>query len=62
VPEASHMRFIRPLTGVTRTDRLSYEEIRNRLKTRNIVKDVQNHGLNWKQHVDRMGENRFPKK
>jgi hypothetical protein len=55
------MRFLRPLIGVTRSDRLS-NEIRNRLKTTNIVNDIQSYQLNWKQHVDRMGENRFPKK
>jgi hypothetical protein len=56
------MRFLRPLIGVTRRDRISNEEIRNRLKTTNIVNDIQSYQLNWKQHVDRMGENRFPKR
>jgi hypothetical protein len=60
--EVSHMRFLRPIIGVTRRDRLSNEEIRNRLKTTNIVNDIQSYQLNWKQRVDRMGENRFPKK
>jgi hypothetical protein len=55
--KASHMRFLRPLIGVTRRHRLTSEEIRNRLKTTNIVNDVQSYQLNWKQHVDRMGEN-----
>jgi hypothetical protein len=44
-PEASHMRFLRPLTGVTRGDRLSNEEIRNRLKTTNVVNDIQSYQL-----------------
>jgi hypothetical protein len=26
------------------------------------VKDIQNYRLNWKQHVDRIRENRLPKK
>jgi hypothetical protein len=56
------MRFLRPLIGVTRRERLSNEEIRNRLKITNIVNDIQSCQLNLKQHVDRMGENRFPKK
>jgi hypothetical protein len=56
------MRFLRPLIGVTRRDRLSNEEIRNRLKTMNVVNDIQSYQLNWKQHVDRMRENRFLKK
>jgi hypothetical protein len=55
------MRFLRPIIGVTRRDRLADEEIRNQLKITNIVNDIQSYQLNWK-HVDRMGENRFPKK
>jgi hypothetical protein len=54
--DASHMRFFRPLVGVTRRDRLLNEEIRNRLKTINIVNDIRSYQLNWKQHVDRMGK------
>jgi hypothetical protein len=56
------MRFLTTLIGVTQRERLSNEEIRNRLKITNIVNDKQSYQLNWKQHVDRMGENRFPKK
>jgi hypothetical protein len=56
------MRFLSPLIGVTRRDGLSNEEIRNRLKTATIVNDTHSYQLNWKQHVDRMGENRFPEK
>jgi hypothetical protein len=56
------MRFLRPLIGVTERNRLSNEEIRNRLKATNIVNDIQSYQLNWKHHVDRMGENRFSKR
>jgi hypothetical protein len=59
--EASHIRFIRPLIGVSRRDRLSNEEIRNRLKTTNVANHIQSYQLNWKQHVDRTGEKRFTK-
>jgi hypothetical protein len=58
--ETSHMRFLRPIIGVTRRDRLTNEAIRNRLKTKDIVNDIQSYKLNWK-HVDRMKENLFPK-
>jgi hypothetical protein len=60
--EASHMRFLRPITGVNGRDRLTNEKIRNRLRTTNIVNDIQSYQLNWKQHFDRVGENIFPKK
>jgi hypothetical protein len=41
---------------------MNIREIRNRLKTTHIVNGIQSYQLNWKQHVDRMVENRFPKK
>jgi hypothetical protein len=56
------MRSLRPIIGVTRRDRLTNEEIRNRLNTTNIVNGIKSNKLNWKQHVDRMGENRCLKK
>jgi hypothetical protein len=38
------------------------KRIRYRLKPTNVVNDIQSYQLNWKQLVDRMGENIFPKK
>jgi hypothetical protein len=56
------MRLCTPLIEVTLRGKLSNEEMRNRLKTTNIVKGIQSLQLNWKQHVENIGENRFPKK
>jgi hypothetical protein len=41
--EASRMRFIRPIIGVTGRDTLTNEEIKNRLETTNIVNDIQSY-------------------
>jgi hypothetical protein len=60
--EASHMRFLRLLIGFTRRDRLSNEEMRKRLKTVNIVKDVQNCNHVGNNMLIGWGENRSPKK
>jgi hypothetical protein len=42
---ASSVRFPGPLTETARRKRLSNEDMRNRLKETDIVKDIQNHQL-----------------
>ena len=56
------MRFPRSLSSVTLRDRIKSDEIRNKWNVEEIIDDIQNYQLKWKQHVLRMPENRLPRK
>jgi len=55
------MRFLRSLLGYTKLDRQRNVDIRERLKVQSIVEEIQTYQKNWKEHVERMQDGRFPK-
>jgi hypothetical protein len=55
------MTFLRQLLGYTKLDHQRNVNIRERLKVQNIVKEIQTYHKNWKEHVERMQDGRFPK-
>ena len=59
--EAAQMRFLRPLMGVTRLDRLRNVDIRAQLMENNIIEEVQYYQKEWKDHVLRMPPSRYPR-
>jgi hypothetical protein len=59
--EAAHMRFLRPLLGLTRLDRQRNPDMRNRLKVDNIAEDIKLYQKKWLDHLDRMDRSRLPK-
>ena len=42
--QSVHMRFLRPLSGLSRLDRKSNEDIHNKLKVSNLVEDISYNG------------------
>lgn len=58
--EASQMRFMRSLLGVTLRDRIRSQVIRDGLRVRSVVEEVLEYQLKWHQHVQRMPPMRLP--
>jgi hypothetical protein len=54
------MRFLRPLLGYTKLDRQRNVDIRERLRTQSIVEEIQTNQRKWKEHVERMQDERPP--
>lgn len=59
--EAAEMRFLRHVAGYTLWDRKRSEDIRKELKIFNLREKIQQHRNNWREHVDRMDNQRHPK-
>ena len=55
------MRFLRSVEGVSRSDRIPNDEIRQRLEISAILDKINKNKENWKNHVNRMSPNRLPK-
>ena len=60
--QTAEMRFLRSVRGVTRRDRLRNEDIRADLGVHSLKSTIAHKRDNWLHHVDRMGEDRYPKK
>jgi hypothetical protein len=56
--EAAQMRFLRPLRGYTKLDRQRNVHIRERLRVQSRVKEIDIYQRNWKEHVERMKDER----
>jgi hypothetical protein len=55
------MKFLRPMLGLTRLDHQRNEVIREKLKVKSIVSEIDEYRKNWKSHVERIENFRFPK-
>lgn len=60
--QASEMRVLRIILGVTRRDRMRNDEIRRELGVVGVLEFIQRGQLRWYGHVRRMNENRYPKR
>jgi hypothetical protein len=56
--EAAQMRFLRPLLGYTKLDRQRNADIRERLRVQSRVEEIQKCQEQWKEHVERMQDER----
>ena len=59
--EAAEMRFLRPMAGYTLWDKTS-SDIREQLGIFNISDKLTQYKINWREHIQRMDDNRLPKK
>lgn len=60
--QAAEMKFLRGCLGVTKRDRLRNEDIRNLLEIYELNNKVDDYRQTWKDHVNRMNNERLPKK
>ena len=59
--QASEMRFLRSVVGVTRKDQVRNEDIRQSLKICSLNHKITKYRKNWKSHIERMDNDRIPK-
>jgi hypothetical protein len=59
--EAAQMRFLRPLSGLTRLERQINPGIRNRPKAKNQRENIKLYQKSWLDSLERMDRSRFPK-
>lgn len=59
--EAAQMRFLRSVERISLRDRKTSNEIRDKLKTKNIIDEIKEYQKNWQQHVERMPLDRLPR-
>ena len=55
------MRFIRPMAGYTLWDKQSSSDIREQLGIFSINDKLTQYKINWREHIQRMDDNRLPK-
>jgi hypothetical protein len=55
------MKFLRPMLGLTRLDHQRNKLLRETLKVKSIVSEIDEYRQNWKSHVERMENFRSPK-
>ena len=60
--EAAEMRFLRPMAGYTLLDKKRSSDIREQLGIFNINDKLPQYKINWREHIQRMDDNRLPKK
>lgn len=60
--EAAEMRFLRSVAGYTLLDQKRSTDIRTELEIFNLNDRLTSQKKNWKEHILRMNEDRFPKK
>ena len=60
--EAAEMRFLRPTAGYKLLDRKRSSDIREQLDVFNINDKLTQNTINWKEHIQRMDDNRLPQK
>jgi hypothetical protein len=56
------MRFLRRIAGCTRWDHKRNEDILTELQISQITEFICQYRTNWKEHADRMGSDKIPKK
>lgn len=59
--QASEMKYLRGIMGVTKRDRLRNVEIRNELEVEPVKNTIERQQLRWFGHLSRMGNSRQPK-
>ena len=59
--EATQMKFLRHLLGITKLDKEKNQWIRKKTGAQNIVKEIKQYQKKWLQHLQRMDTNRLPK-
>ena len=59
--EATQMKFLRHLLGITKLDKGKNQCIRQKTGAQNIVKEIKQYQKKWLQHVQRMDTNRLTK-
>ena len=59
--EAAEIRFLRPTAGYTLWDKKRSTDIREHLGIFNINDKLTEYKINWKEHIQRMDDNRLPK-
>ena len=57
--EAVEMRFLRPMAGYTLLDKQRSRHIREQLGIFNINDKLTQYKINWREHLQRMEENRL---
>ena len=60
--EAAEMRFLRPKAGYTLWDKKRTSDIREQLGTFNNNDKLTQYKINWRERIQRMDDNRLPKK
>jgi hypothetical protein len=60
--EAGEMRFLRPMAGYTLWDKNRSTDIRDQLGIFNINDILTQYKINWREHIQRMLDNRLLKK
>ena len=58
----AEMRFLRPMAGYTLLDKKRSSDIRETLGIFNINDKLTQYKINWREHIQRMDDNRLPKK
>ena len=56
------MRFFRPMTGYILWNKKKSSDIRDQLGIFNINDKLTLYKINWREHIQRMDDNRLPKK
>ena len=56
------MRFLRSIAGYTLLDKKKSSDIREQLGIFNINDKLTQHKINWREHIQRMDDNRLLKK
>jgi len=59
--QASEMRFLRKVQGISRLDRHRNEDVREKLNIYSINDKIKEYRTKWKQHINRMDEDRLTK-
>jgi len=59
--EASQMKFLRRLLGITKLDKEKDQRFRQKTGAQNIVKEIKLYQKRWLQHVQGMDTDRLPK-
>jgi len=59
--EATQMKFLRHLLGITKLDKEKNQCIKQKTGAQNIAKEIKQYQIKWLQHVQRMDTNRLPK-
>jgi len=57
--EATQMKFLRHLLGITKLDKEKNQCIRGKTGAQNIVEEIKQYQKKWLQHVQRMDRNRL---
>ena len=56
------LTFLRPMAGYTLSDKKWSSNIREQLGIFNINDKLRQYKINWREHIQRMDDNRLPKK